>query len=158
MHGIYAAKTRADIQTKDPLGYAAIQAYFQPNLTYMARIDPTFSGTFSLQLDNNQSYTYKSQYLTHARLTGSNNSNLQGNARNNQLAGNSGANILDGAAGSDTVLLQGNFADYSIQKSINSILIQDSHSDRDGSIEVRNIEFLKFNDKRLHTEALLKTI
>jgi hypothetical protein len=154
MWGIYTAKTRADVQTKDPLGYAAMQAYFQPNISYMARIDAGFSGTFSLQLDNNQTYTYKSQYLTNARLTGSNNSGLLGNALDNQLAGNSGSNVLDGAEGSDTVLLQGNFADYSIQKNGNGILIQDSMSERDGAIEIRNIEVLKFKDQSKNTSDL----
>lgn len=151
MWGIYSAKSRADIQSQDPLGYAAMQAFFQPNLTYMARIDSAFSGTFSLQLDNNKTYTYKSQYLTHARLTGSNNSGLLGNALDNQLAGNSGANSLDGAEGTDTVLLQGTFAEYSIQKNTHSFLIQDSINSRDGSIEIRNIEVLKFKDKTINT-------
>ena len=154
MWGIYSAKSRADIQSQDPLGYAAMQAFFQPNLTYMARIDATFSGTFSLQLDSNTTYTYKSQYLTHARLTGSNNSGLLGNALDNQLAGNSGANVLDGAEGADTVLLQGNFADYSIQKNGTSILLQDSVNKRDGSIEIRNIEVIKFKDKSITTADL----
>jgi len=154
MWGIYTAKTRADVQTKDPLGYAAMQAYFQPNISYMARIDAGFSGTFSLQLDNNQTYTYKSQYLTNARLTGSNNSGLLGNALDNQLAGNSGANVLDGADGNDTVLLQGNFADYSIQKNGSSILIQDSVNERDGSIEIRNIEVITLKDKSIKTADL----
>lgn len=154
MRGIYTAKTRADVQTKDPLGYAIMQAYFQPNLTYMARIDAAFTGTFSLQLDNNKTYTYKSQYLTHARLTGSLNSNLLGNALDNQLAGNSGANVLDGADGNDTVLLQGNFADYSIQKNGSSILIQDSVNERDGSIEIRNIEVITLKDKSIKTADL----
>ena len=153
MWGIYSAKSRADIQSQDPLGYAAMQAFFQPNLTYMARIDASFSGTFSLQLDSNKTYTYKSQYLTNARLTGSNNSGLLGNALDNQLAGNSGANVLDGAEGSDTVLLQGNFSDYSIQQNVSSILIQDSVSDRDGSIEIRNIEVIQFKDKSITTST-----
>lgn len=154
MWGIYTAKTRADVQTKDPLGYAAMEAYFQPNISYMARIDAGFSGTFSLQLDNNQIYTFKSQYLTNARLTGSNNSGLLGNALDNQLAGNSGSNLLDGAEGSDTLLLAGNFSDYSIQENAGSILIQDSMSDRDGSIEIRNIEVLKFKDQSKNTSDL----
>ena len=151
MWGIYSAKSRADVQNQDTLGYAAMQDFFQPNLTYMARIDAGFKGSFSLQLDNNLSYTYKSQYLTHARLTGSNNSNLLGNAQDNQLAGNSGANVLDGAEGTDTLLLQGTFAEYSIQKNTNSILIQDSLDNRDGSIEIRNIEIIKFTDQSLTT-------
>jgi len=152
MRGIYAAKTRADVETKDPLGYAVMQAYFQPNLTYMARIDPSFSGTFSLQLDNNQSYTYKSQYLTHARLTGSNDSNLQGNARDNLLAGNSATNNIDGADGIDTLLLQGPLSAYSIQKNANSIVIQDSMNNRDGIIEIRNVEKVRFSDQEKQTE------
>ena len=149
MWGIYSAKSRADIQSQDPLGYAVMETFFQPKLTYMARIDTSFSGTFSLQLDNNQSYTYKSQYLTHARLTGSIDSGLLGNAFDNQLGGNSGSNVIDGAAGEDTLLLQGKFADYSIQKHASSILIQDSVNDRDGSIEIRNIEIVKFQDQSI---------
>lgn len=154
MWGIYAAKSRADVQNLDPLGFAAMQAFFQPNLTYKARIDSKFTGTFSLQLDANQSYTYKSQYLTHARLTGSNNSGLLGNALDNQLAGNSGANILDGAGGEDTVLLGGNYSEYSIQKNAHSVLIQDSINNRDGSIEIRNIEMIKFQDQTVTTTDL----
>ncbi len=147
MWGIYSAKSRADIQSQDPLGFAAMQAFFQPNLTYMARIDSEFSGTFSMQLDNNQAYTYKSQYLTHARLTGANNSNLQGNDFDNQLAGNSGSNKINGLAGIDTLLLQGSRAEYSIQRNAQSIVIQDSVTDRDGVIEIENIEEVKFSDQ-----------
>lgn len=154
MWGIYSAKSRADIQSLDPLGFAAMEAFFQPNLTYMARIDAEFSGTFSLQLDNNQGYTYKSQYLTHARLTGAQNSNLLGNDLNNHLAGNSGSNILDGAAGEDTLLLQGLFAEYSIEKNGDGILIQDSVNERDGSITIQNIEKIQFKDRNVNTSAL----
>jgi len=154
MRGIYAAKTRADIQTKDPLGYAAMQAYFQPNLTYMARIDANFTGTFSLQLDNNQAYTYKSQYLTNARLTGEINSNLLGNALDNLLMGNAGTNMIDGAGGIDTLQLQGPFSAYSIQKNGNSIVIQDSMNNRDGIIEIRDIEIIKFSDQESQTKDL----
>ncbi len=154
MWGIYAAKSRSDIQSQDPLGYAAMQSFFQPYLTYLARIDPSFEGTFSLQLDNNQSYTYQSQYLTHARLTGSNDSNLQGNARDNQLAGNAGSNTLDGAEGTDTVLLQGDYSDYSIQQNGDRILIQDSLNNRDGTIEIRRIEVMKFKDQSISITEL----
>jgi len=154
MRGIYAAKTRADIQTKDPLGYAAMQAYFQPNLTYMARIDANFTGTFSLQLDNNQAYTYKSQYLTNARLTGELNSNLLGNALDNKFMGNTGTNVIDGADGIDTLQLQGPLSAYSIQKNANSLVIQDSMNSRDGIIEIRNIEKVKFSDQERQTEDL----
>jgi hypothetical protein len=154
MWGIYSAKSRADIQSQDPLGYAVMQSFFQPNLTYMARIDSEFNGTFSMQLDSNQAYTYKSQYLTHARLTGALNSNLKGNTLDNQLAGNSGSNVLDGADGSDTALMSGHFSEYSIQKNSSGFLIQDSINNRDGSIEIRNIEVIKFKDKGITTSSL----
>lgn len=147
MWGIYSAKTRSDIQTQDPLGYAVMETFFQPNLTYMARIDKDFTGTFLLSLDNNQSYTFKSQYLTHAQLTGNKNSNLTGNALDNNLAGNAGSNIIDGKAGNDTLILQGQSSDYNIQKASNSILISDAVSHRDGSIEIRNVEKIKFSDE-----------
>jgi len=154
MWGIYSAKSRADIQSQDPLGYAAMQAYFQPNLTYMARIDTNFTGTFSLQLDNNQAYTYKSQYLTNARLTGELNSNLLGNALDNKFMGNTGTNVIDGADGIDTLQLQGPLSAYSIQKNANSLVIQDSMNSRDGIIEIRNIEKVKFSDQERQTEDL----
>jgi hypothetical protein len=147
MWGFYIAKSRADIQSQDPLGYASMQAFFQPNLTYMARIDAEFTGTFSLQLDNNQIYTYKSQYLTNARLTGIKSSNLLGNAFDNQLAGNSASNIIDGAEGADTLLLRGKFSDYSLQNNSGNLLIQDSIAQRDGLIETRNIEKIRFSDQ-----------
>lgn len=154
MWGIYSAKTRSDIQTQDPLGYAVMQTFFQPNLSYLARIDANFNGTFSMTFDNNQSYTYKSQYLTHARLTGTNDSNLEGNALDNQLAGNSGSNLINGKEGDDILLLQGKQAEYSIQKNSNSFLIQDSANSRDGLIEIRNIERIKFSDKILSVNDL----
>lgn len=149
MWGIYIAKSRADIQSQDPLGYAVMQNFFQPNLTYMARIDASFNGTFSMQLDNNLSYSYKSQYLTHARLTGSNNSHLLGNARNNKLAGNSGSNTINGAEGTDTLLLKGNYSDYSVQKNSDTVLINDSMENRDGALELLNMEILQFNDRTI---------
>jgi hypothetical protein len=43
--------------------------------------------------------------------------------------------------------LQGKFSDYSIQKNAIRILIQDSMENRDGSIEARNIETIKFQDQ-----------
>jgi hypothetical protein len=147
MWGFYIAKSRADVQSQDPLGYALMQAFFQPNLTYMARIDAEFTGPFSLHLDNNQIYTYKSQYLTNARLTGIKSSNLLGNAFDNQLAGNSANNIIDGAEGADTLLLRGKFSDYSLQNNSGNLLIQDSIAQRDGLIETRNIEKIRFSDQ-----------
>lgn len=85
--------------------------------------------------------------LTHVRLTGSLDSGLLGNAFDNQLGGNSGSNAIDGAGGDDTLLLQGKFSDYSIQKNAIRILIQDTMENRDGSIEARNIETIKFQDQ-----------
>ena len=79
MWGVYKAKTRNDIKQKDPLGYQLMKDFLPEFITYTARIDETFTGTFSLSFDKEQLYTYKSQYLLNARLLGNNSSNLVGN-------------------------------------------------------------------------------
>ena len=124
--------------------------FFNPYLTYNARIDSSFEGTFTMTFDVNIPYTHKSQYLLNATLTGSNDSNLIGNEQDNQLSGNSGDNILDGQAGNDT-------AKYSKVKSSYTI-----NKNTDGSISVvgegndtlENIESIQFSDQALATENL----
>ncbi len=147
MWGIYAAKTRSDIEQKDPMGYAIVQKYFNPVVTYMARIDSGFQGDFSLAFDEAKPYTHKSQYLVNATLTGTNDANLIGNSHDNQLAGNAGTNRLDGMGGNDTAIFKGEYAEYSVSFSGDQIIVQDSVDNRNGLNTLNNIEYLAFNTK-----------
>lgn len=148
----YTPQTRDQIRTMDPMGWALVgeanpRQYFNEFVTYLARIDSTFNGTFTLTYDANQIYTNRSQYLLNARLTGVNNSNLTGNQQDNTLGGNAGNNILDGLAGNDTALFRGNFSQYTITQNGTEITVVDSMLNRDGTTTLRNIETLRFADR-----------
>ncbi|MBV1921804.1 MAG: hypothetical protein KUG73_14090, partial [Pseudomonadales bacterium] len=147
MWGIYSAKTREDVIANDPMGAAVIKGYFSPVVTYRARIDNTFIGDFSLSFDISQPYTYKSQYLVNAQLTGANDSNLIGNQHDNELAGNSGVNRLDGKEGDDIAIFQGLYNEYSVSIIGSEIYIQDSVSGRDGVTTLVNIEAVFFGEQ-----------
>ncbi|MEM7474716.1 MAG: hypothetical protein AAF483_06965 [Planctomycetota bacterium] len=141
MWGIYAAKTRKDIQKKDPQGYALVERFFHPFLTYDAEIDGSFKGTFSLRFDDSLQYTHKSQYLLNAFLTGDNDSNLVGNNQDNRLGGNSGDNILDGGEGLDIVVYPRAKSNYTIKKLDDGSMIVVG----DGRDHLLNIEELIFD-------------
>ena len=142
MWGIYIAKTREDIKEKDPIGYKLVESFLPPYFTYMDRLDDSFSGTFNMTLDINETYTYKSQYITNLRLTGSNNTNIIGNDLDNILLGNSGNNILDGGYGIDIVQFIGASYEYILDGNV----ITDTLN-RDGQDTLINIEVLRFTDK-----------
>ncbi len=99
-----------------------------------------------MYLDKNDPYTFKSQYLQNARLTGSKDSNLSGNDLNNILLGNEGNNSIDGKLGEDVVQFSGSSKEYTITKDANLITIEDSKS-RDGKDTLVSIEILRFKDK-----------
>ena len=63
MWGEYIAKTRAEIRREDPVGWSLMGKFFPEQLTYEARIDPGFPGTFRMSYDRNYPYTNHSQYL-----------------------------------------------------------------------------------------------
>ena len=114
MWGFYVAQTREDIRTKDPMGYALMEKYFSPYLTYNAQLDASFDGTFTMTFDPAIPYTHKSRYMLHATLNGTNNSNLTGNDQDNRLSGNSGDNVLDGGMGNDTAVYPRAASEYTI--------------------------------------------
>lgn len=114
MWDTYVAKTRADVESKDPEGATLLRAFLPDVLDYEAYLDPTFQGTFSMAFDESQPYTHKSQYLRGARLNGTNAANLQGNDLDNTLRGNSSDNTLDGGAGTDTAIYCKKQAEYTI--------------------------------------------
>ena len=159
--GRYFANSRAKLKEKDPLGYAVIEKFFPPYLTYTPVLPESFSGTFSMKLDPSVAYTYKTQHLTNATLTGDNDSNLTGNGYDNVLTGNAGNNLLTGGAGSDeldggggedTALFAGPFADYEITKDGETVSVSDGVADRDGTDSLHNIELLQFSDREVSLE------
>lgn len=150
MWGMYIAKTRNDIQNKDPMGWALMGKFFSPYLTYNAQLDPSFNSTFTMTFDANTPYTHKSQYLLHATLTGNNNSNLTGNDQDNQLAGNAGDNILDGQAGDDTVVYARAESNYTVTNNDDGSVTVVG----DGIDTLINIEQIQFGDRLVTLNSL----
>ena len=150
--GRYFANSRAKQKEKDPLGYAVIEKFFPPYLTYTPELPEDFSGTFSMELDPSAAYTYKSQHLTKATLTGANNANLKGNGYDNVLTGNAGNNELDGGEEEDTAVFSGPSTEYEISKEGGTVTVSDGVADRDGTDSLRNIELLQFSDDTVAVE------
>ena len=156
MWGEYIAKTRAEIQTEDPMGWALLPQYFSPFVNVDMVIDPSFTGVFTLTLGTSQPYTHKSQYLQHVYLTGTNNTGLQGNDQYNRLKGNSGNNSLEGLKGNDkldgqggtnTAVFTGAYADYTVNNQGSYATLSDGVTNRDGVDTLWNIQEMKFSDQ-----------
>ncbi|OUS30346.1 hypothetical protein A9Q99_07400 [Gammaproteobacteria bacterium 45_16_T64] len=144
MMGIYIAKTRAEVTVKDPMGAAIVADYFNPVVTYRARIVSAFQGDFLMAFDLSSPYTHKSQYLVNAQLTGSNDSNLLGNDHDNILLSNAGTNTLDGKGGTDTAVFEGAYDEYSVSVLGTDVVVQDSVDGRNGVTTLVNIEKVTF--------------
>ncbi len=150
MWDIYVAKTREDVKRMDPMGAALIPKFLSETVTYMARIDPSFSGTFDLSFDPAQPYTHKSQYLVNARLLGELPSNLSGNDHDNILLGNAANNIIDGRGGTDVVQFAFASTDATIIRDGNDITVSGPGN---GTDQLRNIEILRFTDLDIPTSS-----
>ena len=141
MWGIYVAKTRNEILSEDPIGGEIMtNKFFHPYLTYSARIDPSFNGTFSLRFDSSKPYTNHSQYLKDITLLGNNNISVSINQLDNNIIGNQGTN---------TVIFNGNSSEYIIDISDDETSVADKVSDRDGINILQGIEKLKFIDQTI---------
>ena len=140
MYDVYAAKTRADIRTRDPEGQKLLEnKFFHPYLTYNAQIAVEFAGTFSLRFDARMPYTHHSQYLKDITLLGQNNVRVVVNELDNDIRGNAGVN---------TVVFRGDKAEYSIELDPSgAVIVRDSVAARDGANTLRNIEKLEFRDQ-----------
>jgi len=139
MWGIYVAKTRTEILIEDPVGSEIMNnKFFHPYLTYNARIDPNFNGTFSLRFDSSKPYTNHSQYLKDLTLLGNNDILVSINELDNNISGNEGTN---------TVIFTGNSSEYLINISDNKTSVTDKVSNRDGINILQSIEKLKFTDQ-----------
>jgi Ca2+-binding RTX toxin-like protein len=91
-------------------------------------------------------------------LSGTNNSDLIGNAYDNVLTGNAGENVLtggrgndtiDGGEGKDTAVFSGPRSDYIIRIHNGDSKVTDKITDRDGEDSLKNIEILKFSDEKV---------
>ncbi|MDB1145292.1 MAG: hypothetical protein KGV48_003040 [Alcaligenaceae bacterium] len=153
MWGMYIPKNRQGVKEKDPISYEVITAFLGPYLTYMERIAPEFEGTFKMSLDKALPYTFKSQYLQNARLTGHKNTHLEGNALDNILLGNAGNNTLDGKEGTDVVQFSGASSEYTIKKDKNTVVVKDQKN-RDGKDILKNIDILRFTDQDVRVDQL----
>ncbi len=156
--GRYFAGSRERMKELDSDGYALIQKFFPPYLTYTPELPEYFEGTFSLKFDESLVYTYKSQHLVNVNLTGNNNSSLIGNGFDNSLTGNAGNNIfegrggndtMDGGIGTDTAVFSGIYTEYKITEAEGTFIVEDNQQQRDGSDTLKNIEILRFSDKEI---------
>ena len=154
MWGLYCAKTRDELDRKDPQGRALLEAFLPPMMQgYEALIEPTFMGTFSLTYDPAAPYTHKSRWYVDARLTGSQSSNLLGNDADNRLTGNRGDNTLHGGAGSDIAVFEGTMHEYEvIEQDDGSVTVRDLISNRDGHDRLIGIEHIQFGDGRIRLQ------
>ena len=160
--GRYFANTREAMRDKDPAGFALIEKFLPPHLTYTPQLPGDFTGTFSMSLDPEADYTYKTQHLRGATLIGSNDAELIGNGHDNTLTGNAGANVLtggggndvlDGGEGEDTAIFRGPASDYQIEAEGETVTVTDSDEERDGSDCLRGVEYLKFSDGEVPVAA-----
>ena len=150
MWGVYIAKTREEVAEKDPQGYALMEAFLPKWLNYEVHLASELEGDFHMTLDQSKPYTHKSQYLVHVTLTGSNSSNLYGNAQDNTLKGNSADNTLDGAQGRDTVVYCQNRTDYNVSQVDGGIVIEGP----EGRDLLKNIEVVQFADGTVSADDL----
>lgn len=156
--GRYFANSREKLKKLDPSGYTLVEKFFQPYLTYNAKLPENFTGIFFLTFDKDKVYTYKSQHLKDVTLRGNNPAHLVGNALDNKLTGNNGDNqltggagsdVLDGGHGKDTAIFSGNYNEYTIIKENGKITVTDKKANRDGIDVLINIEWLQFQDRRV---------
>ncbi len=139
MWGFYVGKTREDMQTDDPMGYALMSnKFFHPYLTYNARIDANLDGNFSLKFDASKPYTHHSRYLKDVTLLGTNNNTVTVNELDNNITGNEGMNI---------VIFSGKSTEYTFNTKDGITTVTDNTSNRDGSNTLSKVEKLQFTDK-----------
>ncbi len=150
MWGAYVAKTREEVKEKDPMGYEMIISFLPEYINVFMPVDENFSGTFDMNYDVNNPYTFKSQYLQNLILQGENNVNIIGNDQDNIFMGNAGINEIDGGKGENIIQLRGSSTEYTITKDENgTITVSDSIENRDGKLILKNIQLLRFSDQDL---------
>jgi len=152
----YEYHTRAEMKEGDLALYDLVEGFWPEYLTYDAYIDPSFEGVFTMALDENIEYTFKSRHLLNVILTGSSNTGILGNDQDNKLMGNNGDNLItggkgndniDGGEGDDTAGFSGARSEYKIEEGDDKTIVKDTVEDRDGTDKLTSIESLKFKDE-----------
>ncbi len=152
----YDFHSRATLKEGDRPLYDLVEGYWPEYLTYDAYVDPSFEGTFTMALDENIEYTYKSQHLLNVILTGSSNTGILGNDQDNNLTGNDGDNLIiggsgddriDGGQGNDSAGFSGVRSEYEIEEGDEKTIVKDTVEGRDGTDELVSVETLKFKDE-----------
>jgi len=141
MWGLYVAKTRAEITTEDIMGQGLLNnKYFHPYITYNARIDSNFTGTFSLKYDVNIKYSNHSRYLKDITLLGSNDTNVRVNELDNNITGNEAIN---------TIFFDGSYSEYTVSTTSEVTTVTDNISNRNGVNSLKKVEKLQFSDQTI---------
>lgn len=81
--------------------------------------------------------------------------NLTGDANNNSLYGGAGNDTLDGGGGIDTAVFVGNRQDYTVTGNSADLVISDTVAGRNGTDNLRNVEFVQFADGTVAVADLL---
>src|SRR3954470_11195044 len=77
------------------------------------------------------------------------NDTIQGKDGNDSITGGKGNDNIDGGNGIDTANYSGNFADYHISikgTGNDKVTVEDTVAGRDGTDQLKHVEFLKFGD------------
>src|SRR4051812_7805031 len=89
-------------------------------------------------------------------LIGTNgNDTIQGKDGNDHITGGKGNDTIDGGNGVDTAFYSGNFSDYHIDfkdTGNNKITVTDTVGGRDGTDQLKNVEFLQFADAMVNVQ------
>jgi len=141
MSGLYVAKTRAEITTEDAMGQGLLNnKFFHPYITYNARIDSNFTGTFSLKFDAGIKYSNHSRYLKNITLLGANETKVHVNELDNDITGNTGSN---------TIIFDGNYSEYTVNTASEVTTVTDNTANRNGTNTIRAAEKLQFADQTI---------
>ena len=155
----------------DPLLYNIIAGFFGETLSYKPALPSDFNSFFFLKRQENLDYTFRSQFITDIRLTGSNSSSIIGNDYKNHLHGNDGNNSFQGFMGDDTIyggpgidrsIYLGERNDYVIippeYTADSSHQIRDLELGRDGIDELFDVEEVQFNGVVYELSELLSSV
>lgn len=141
----------------DVTGFAIVKEFLPEYHQYTARIDsekvneylkshPSLNNTFKIQIssDNDEKYTFKSQYIKNLKIIGPDALNILGNSQDNYFEGNSANNTFDGSDGTDVLKINGNKNDYSIEKLAGGVTRITGGTG--GTDTITNVEYIKFSD------------
>ncbi len=147
----YIAPSRSAQENDDKEGLVIVKAFLPTYISTTMDIDPSFAAdsTFQMSYDTGLAYTTKSQYLMSVRLTGTNNSNISGNAQDNLLMGNEGDNKIDGKGGINTYKVNGLQSEFIVSPHGSTYLVQDKVNARNGTDTLSNIKYIQFNDEKV---------